>query len=164
MGKLNLTVDLDNLTEKEREEFFELVEKSKKSFNPFERVREHEKYYIICDDYIVDHFYEEDDEVDKARFKRANYFSDKEFAKHQALRELLNRKLMKFSYENGGADIIEPSEAFTIFVNDQGILINENTYAHILSPIFISRVVAQKAIDEVVKPFLKEHSNFKWWG
>ena len=48
MGKLNLTIDLDNLTEKEREKFFKLVEKSKKkSLNPFERVYEGGNYYYI---------------------------------------------------------------------------------------------------------------------
>jgi DNA-directed RNA polymerase subunit beta len=51
MGKLNLTIDLDNLTEKEREKFFKLVEKSKKkSFNPFERIKQGMDYVYIDDE------------------------------------------------------------------------------------------------------------------
>lgn len=166
MGKLNLTIDLNNLTEKEREKFFKLVEKSKekKSFNPFERVEKKDKYFWIDCNSAIEDSYEYYGEEDNYCFDAHNYYNNKEFAEHQAQRELLNRRLVKFSYENGGADIIEPSEAFTIFVNDQGMCINENTYAHILSPIFISTTVAQRAIDEVVKPFMEEHPNFKWWG
>ena len=166
MGKLNLTIDLDNLAEKEREKFFELVEKSKekKSFNPFERVKKDELYHYIVDGGAIESEYDDRGVFDYRIFKALNYFNDAEFAENQALRELLNRKLIKFSYENGGADIIKPSEAFTIFINDQGVFINENTYAHILSPLFVSRTVAERAIEEIVEPFLKDYPNFKWWG
>ena len=126
MSKLNLTVDLDNLTQEERGKFFKLVEKSKKEpFNPFERVGEGEKYYAIGGDCAADYFYEYNEEIDKDRFERVNYYNNKEFAEHQALRELLNRKLMKFSYENGGADITKPIDAFSIYVNDYGLYVND---------------------------------------
>ena len=158
MSKLNLTVNLDNLTEEEREKFFKLVEKSKKEpFNPFEKVGEGERYYAIGGDCAVDYFYEYNDEADKDRFERVNYYNNKEFAEHQALRELLNRKLMKFSYENGGADIDNYVDAYSIY--------NDSNHIHyLLTPMFISEEVAQRAIYEVIKPFLEEHPNFKCWG
>lgn len=164
MSKLNLTVNLDNLTEKEREKFFKLVEKSKeKSFNPFERVSEGEKYYWNGYSGVANWSYEYHYGVDDDCFDCHNYYNNKEFAEHQALRELLNRKLMKFSYENGGADITKSIDAFSIYVNDYDIYVNDMC-PDTLTPWFISEEVAQRAIDEVVKPFLEEHPNFKWWG
>ena len=164
MGKLNLTVDLDNLTEKEREKFFKLVEKSKKPFNPFERVKQGMNYVYVDDEGFPIRAKEKGIECDNWRFLHHNYYSNEEFAGHQALRELLNRKLMKFSYENGGADI-DTTDSYKIFTNYEG----EIDWCHtrvpdILTPVFISEEVAQKAIEEVVKPFIKEHPNFKWWG
>lgn len=165
MNKLNLTVDLNNLTEEEREKFFKLVEKSKKEpFNPFEKVGEGERYYAIGGDCAVDYFYEYNDEADKDRFERVNYYNNKEFAEHQALRELLNRKLMKFSYENGGSDIDNYIDAYSIYNDSNHILCISDCCPDLLSPMFISEEIAQRAIDEIVKPFLEEHPDFKWWG
>ena len=167
MGKLNLTIDLDNLTEKEREKFFKLVEKStKKSFNPFERVEKNKSYYYIDDWSRVI----EENEVrflnDTAHFAICNYFNNKEFAEHQALRELLNRKLIKFSYENGGADIDDSTEVITIYYNKvrRDFMVCTLDSPDVLTPVFVSGEVAERAIDEVVKPFMEEHPDFKWWG
>ena len=174
MGKLNLTIDLDNLTEKEREKFFKLVEKSKKKpLNPFERVDKNKNYYCVSYDSRVDTCEEHNNWTDNKSFNCHNYFNNKEFAERQALRELLNRKLMKFSYENGGADIKYPPEGYTICVeyskntdeNSDKLKIGVNySMTDILTPVFVSGEVAERAIDEVVKPFLKEHPDFKWWG
>ena len=80
---------------------------------------------------------------------------------------------MKFSYENGGADIKHPSKGYTICVeyskntdeNSDKLKIGVNyCMTDILTPVFVSGEVAERAIDEVVKPFLKEHPDFKWWG
>ena len=165
MGKLNLTVNLDNLSQEDRDKFFELVEKSKekKSFNPFERVNKHCDYCYI--DYTGDVCHDTEYQIsdDDECFDCHNYYNDKEFAKHQALRELLNRKLMKFSYENGGVDIEDVGMSYSIHINN-GLFIVTECSPDILAPLFISSEVANKAINEVIKPFLKEHSDFKWWG
>ena len=173
MGKLNLTVDLDNLTEKEKEHFFKLVEKSKKSVNPFERVEKDETYYYINYEGKVENDIEYHNSDDNDCFNCHNYYNNKAFAEHQGLREWLNRKLMKFSYENGGADIKYPPEGYTICIeyskntdeDSDKLKIGVNySMTDILTPVFVSGEVAERAIDEVVKPFLKEHPDFKWWG
>ena len=168
MGKLNLTIDLDNLSQEERQHFFKLVKKSKKSFNPFERVELRDIYYYINENDKINADKDCKGDNDNYRFNIHNYFNDKEFAEHQALRELLNRKLIKFSYENGGADIdfsTNMNKWEVYYNNDCGLFITALlTNADILTPVFISEEVAQRAINEVIKPFLKEHPNFKWWG
>lgn len=163
MGQLNLTIDLDHLTEKEREKFFKLVEKSKKSFNPFERVKEGKRYYIIVANGEIELCIENGL---SCFYSNNNYYNNKEFAEHQALRELLNRKLIKFSYENGGADA-EINNSYRIYYRNDCAefdITTPATCSDLLSPLFISAEVAQRAIDEVVKPFIKEHPDFKWWG
>lgn len=164
MRKLNLTIDLDNLTEKEREKFFKLVEKSKKkSFNPFERVEEGKRYYIIVANGEIEWCIENGL---SCFYSNNNYYNNKEFAEHQALRELLNRKLIKFSYENGGADI-ENSDGITKIAYDcksNKFYTNTNFLPEVLTPLFISEEVAQRAINEVIRPFMTEHPDFKWWG
>lgn len=173
MDKLNLTIDLDNLSQEEKEHFFKLVEKSKKPFNPFERAKQGKGYIYINDEGFPTRAEEKGIERDNWRFLHHNYYSNEEFVGHQALRELLNRKLIKFSYENGGADIKCPPEGYTICVeyskntdeNSDKLKIGVNySMTDILTPVFVSGEIAERAIDEVVKPFLKEHPDFKWWG
>ena len=171
MSKLNLTIDLDNLTEKEREKFFKLIEKSKKTFNPFERVKMGEKYYTVIYSGEARSYTDVCSNSDSESFNCHNYYNNKEFAEHQALRELLNRKLMKFSYENGGAEIVinQVGDIFEICYNQKHnvflpVITNTPEILTPLTPLFISEEVAQRAIDEVAKPFLKEHPDFKWWG
>lgn len=171
--KLHLDLDLNNLTEKDKKKFLELVEKAnvsdvEKPFNPFERVEKGEKYYIITDGGEVDDMYECNDYMDdEGIYKDFNYYNDKDFAKHQALRELLNRKLIKFSYENDGADIDYIPDGYSIVVrnysDDIEFEIDQND-PDILAPVFVSYSIAKRAIDEVIKPFMEEHPDFKFWG
>lgn len=170
MGKLNLTINLDNLSQEDRDKFFQLVEKSKeiKPSNPFERVKHKENYYIITSDGRLARNQESNDGSDERLVDKCNYYNDKEFAKRQALRELLNRKLIKFSYENGGADIdfSNTCKKYRVIFDkyDNKYEVSYSVYAGVLTPLFISEEVAQRAIEEVIKPFLKEHPDFKWWG
>ena len=78
---------------------------------------------------------------------------------------------MKFSYENGGAEIVisQVGDIFEICYNQKHnvflpVITNTPEILTPLTPLFISEEVAQRAIDEVAKPFLKEHPDFKWWG
>ena len=87
------------------------LEKSKKkTFNPFERVKKDEKYYTVVYSGVRSYL-DVCSDNDSKSFDCHNYYNNEEFAKNQALRELLNRKLIKFSYENGGADIDNYADA-----------------------------------------------------
>ena len=162
MSKLQINVDLDKLTPKEKTEFLRLIDKSN---NPFARVDLDDKYYYVngCGEV------EEDNDScysgDEAAYNCHNYYNDEKFAEHQALRELLNRKLMKFSYENGGNEIKGVVEPISIFYDEDGRFKTNIYYLpDILTPLFISEEVAQRAIDKIIEPFMKEHPDFKFWG
>ena len=140
------------------------LEKSKKkTFNPFERVKKDEKYYTVVYSGVRSYL-DVCSDNDSKSFDCHNYYNNEEFAKNQALRELLNRKLIKFSYENGGADIDNYADAYSIYYDSNHILCTNDCCPDLLSPMFISEEIAQKAIDEIVKPFMKEHPDFKRWG
>lgn len=140
------------------------IEPEKKRKNPFERVKGKE-YYCIGNEEIC-MYCDYSNGNDKSLYKRANYFNDESFAKQVALHHLLYRKLLKFAYENGCEDrewgtkhehwciyYDTDSDKFDIDVNDafkyQGVY-------------FSTREGAERTINEVVEPFMKEHPEFVW--
>lgn len=128
----------------------------------FERVTDGGPYYFISCYGDIDADSREDDRL----FDNVNYFNDEYFANQVALHQLLYRKLLKFAYENDCEDrewgtkyehwriyYDTDSDKFDIDVNDafkyQGVY-------------FSTREGAERAIEEVVKPFMKEHPEFVW--
>ena len=128
----------------------------------FERVTDGGPYYFISCYGDIDADSREDDRL----FDNVNYFNDEYFANQVALHQLLYRKLLKFAYENDCEDrewgtkyehwriyYDTDSDKFDIDVNDafkyQGVY-------------FLTREGAERAIEEVVKPFMKEHPEFVW--
>ena len=128
----------------------------------FDRVDDGGPYYFISCYGDIDADSREDDRL----FDNVNYFNDEYFANQVALHQLLYRKLLKFAYENDCEDrewgtkyehwciyYDTDSDKFDIDVNDafkyQGVY-------------FSTREGAERAIEEVVKPFMKEHPEFVW--
>lgn len=128
----------------------------------FDKVNDGGPYYFINCYGDIDADSREDDRL----FDNVNYFNDEYFANQVALHQLLYRKLLKFAYENNCEDrewgtkhehwriyYDTVSDTFDIDVNDafkyQGVY-------------FSTREGAERAIEEVVKPFVKEHPEFVW--
>ena len=128
----------------------------------FERVTDGGPYYFISCYGDIDADSREDDRL----FDNVNYFNDEYFANQVALHQLLYRKLLKFAYENDCEDrewgtkyehwriyYDTDSDKFDIDVNDafkyQGVY-------------FSTREGADRAVHEVVEPFMKEHPEFVW--
>ena len=128
----------------------------------FDRVDDGGPYYFInCYSDI-----EADSREDDALFDNVNYFNDMYFANQVALHQLLYRKLLKFAYENECEDrewgtkyehwriyYDTDTDKFDIDVND--VFKYQGVY-------FSTREGAECAIEEVVKPFIKEHPDFVW--
>lgn len=135
--------------------------------NPFERVTGDAQYYFISfKEICMNRDY--GDSTDNALYNQLNYFNDKAFAEQVALHQLLYRKLLKFTYDNeyednqiwGGNGI----EHWTIRYNFEDRSFEPGWSADYKygGVYFSDRDGAERAIKEVVEPFVKEHPEFVW--
>lgn len=94
---------------------------------------------------------------DGERFAVANYCTDKSLMDQRALHETLSRQLWRFSESNGGRG------PYSIGKDHAGgnLHVVGSSYDY-LDATFVSTEVAQRAIDEVVDPFIKANPDFKW--
>ena len=139
----------------------------KKPNNPFEMGEEDSEYYFInswgctvkatmCKENSSD-----------LRHRVANYCTDESLLLQQAYRETLNRLLWRFSMEHDG-DKIDWANGNTnkhyIFYghNDKTWKIDCNQYYQRFAIVYFnSGKIAEQAIEEVVKPFMASHPDFK---
>ena len=94
---------------------------------------------------------------DGERFAVANYCTDKGLMEQRALHESLSRLLWRFSESNGGRG------PYSIGKDHAGgnLHVVGSSYDY-LDATFVSTEIAQRAIDEVVGPFMTAQPNFKW--
>ena len=96
-----------------------------------------------------------------------NYFNDEAFANQVALHQLLYRKLLKFAYDNECEDTAEWGEG-TPHWNigycsaTKCFCAEDWTTAKYSWVHFSSKEGAERAIKEVVEPFMKVHPDFVW--
>ena len=143
------------------------IEVGTKRKNPFEEVVRFEDYYFVEKNNEVHAYMKTDSSVDNQMYTSANYFNDKAFAEQVALHQLLYRKLLKFAYDNECEDTAEWDEGdmhWAIrYVEKRGTFTAclENKYKA-QEVYYSSADSAERAIEEVVKPFVKEHPEFVW--
>lgn len=136
------------------------------SKNPFERVERANRYWYIGNFYNAigsnDTRYDFDDRL----YKGANYFNDENFAQQVAWHEELNRKLLKFAYDHKAVVDWTDTRSKKYYISyDMGArdFIIENTFSSkSFNVCFASHFIASKAYDQIVKPFMTEHSEFVW--
>ena len=99
----------------------------------------------------------------------ANSFNDWEFANQVYLHELLNRKLLKYAWDNEGEDNkwnedVNNVHYYIYFDTISRCFGVHENYSHKSANIvyFSSVDVARKAIEDVIKPFIEEHIDFEW--
>ena len=143
------------------------IEVETKRKNPFEEVNRFEDYYFVEKNNEVHAYMKTDSSVDDQMYTSANYFNDKAFAEQVALHQLLYRKLLKFAYDNGFEDAakwdgVNPhwhiiyNKVNDVFINMKKLASKDFTVY------FSSEEGADRAIHEVVEPFMKEHPEFVW--
>lgn len=137
--------------------------------NPFERVNPDadDKYYYIRVSGDVAEYHDVNDNGDRLLYEASNYFNDEQFAKQVALHQLLYRKLLKFAYDNGFEDTQEWNDSFSHYYlyyshRERRVKVDANADSQKIGVYFSSKKAAERAIEEVVKPFVKEHPEFKW--
>lgn len=129
--------------------------------SPFERVEKGDKYYIIDGSGHVFQAYEFKDSQDDRAFNNGNYCTDKSIMEQRALHETLNRLLWRYSMEHK-AENHTPCEIFYDCELKKWLSCYLNRKCNYLSPRFDSKEIAENAIEEIAKPFMESHPNFKW--
>lgn len=133
--------------------------------SPFDRVDSYESYYCVTMDGGIEALYEEHSQFDDRAYQIANYCTDKNLIQQQVYRETLNRLLWRFTYQNGWSDDLwedNDKRKYCIFYNYfyDRFDIDYNDTIQYNMPYFISEEIAQRAIDKIVFPFMKEHPDF----
>lgn len=157
--KIELPDNVDELTFTRKP-----VEEEKEG--PFKRCEFEDYYFFIMSDGVVFFTTEEGRDLDDDRFAIANYCTDKDMMKQQALRETLNRLLWRYSAQHGGDnewDRIEIHWFITKdFTNDKFRPISTTSLKDFGAVHFCDETTAQSAIRDVVVPFMEEHPDFIW--
>lgn len=134
--------------------------------NPFERVKKGRKYWSVDENNDLCDYEESDDFIDATLYDVANYFNDTNFAEQVGLHQLLYRKLLRFAYDNGCEDHEwnGNNEHYSICYDYymQCFLVPTTYNVKSRDVFFSSKEDAQRAIKEVVEPFMKEHPEFVW--
>lgn len=103
-------------------------------------------------------------------YNRCNYFTDKNFAQQEAYHRELNGLMMRFALDND--DLIRNEdwsnhnlEKWAIYFYHGNSSLNVDSVLEIQTQgviYFKTKTVAQKCIEEVIKPFMDKHPDFKW--
>ena len=128
--------------------------------SPFERVEHGGGYYVIDRCGEVLQAYEWQDDLDDRAFNNGNYCTDKSIMEQRALHETLNRLLWRYSMEHGG-DSYSPCDIYYDGELEEWSYCYVDGDSYYLSPVFESPEIALNAIEEIVKPFMEAHPEFK---
>ena len=156
MNKIVIDGVTIELTEEQTEKL--RAELGVKKRSPFDRVEHGEYFYSIDISGRITSHTDERDTYDNAWYNSANYCTDKDLLTERARVEVLSRLLWRFSMENGGDKIDwEDSAQPKYYVHDKDAewRIDCAYLSRKLQPHFITREIAQRAIDEIVIPFEK---------
>ena len=134
--------------------------------NPFDRVGLGERFFIISSFNGVSDYKDTDSEEDNIFHENANYFNDEDFANQVLLHELLNRKLLKYAYDNEAEDCEWDGAETHYYIYYEAVSHEFNiteTYAIRYNNIYFSKQeIAKQAIEDVIRPFMAEHPEFIW--
>ena len=147
----------------------------RKKVNPFIRVKEGESYYTINESGVAMLVDEELDVDDDCNFEIANYCTNKNLLQQHAYIEILNRLLWRYSMEHDGDEIDFHPDIYNESVNHpiyyiyydwnledfstDRLCCEERFLGNVL---FHSKEIAESAIKEIVKPFLKDNPDFNY--
>ena len=94
-------------------------------------------------------------------YEVGNYCTDKSIMEQRALHETLNRLLWRYSMEHDGDKIMENCHGAIKCSN--GVCEAFTAYGASVGRIkFYKKEIAENAIEEIIKPFMKAHPDFKW--
>lgn len=105
-------------------------------------------------------------DFDNEYYNVGNYYRDEAYAKQVALHQQLNNLLRRYSEQHGGDnewDIGNHHHQIYCYYPSKELRVLSNSACKLEGVIyFSSKEIAEKAIEEVVKPFMAEHPEFVW--
>lgn len=100
-----ITVNMENLTNEEREQLLKLVKKSNETTKKRWRAEEHEAYYIITCDGQIELSTEMNCPFDERIYELGNYFKTKKEAEFEVDKKLVYQELKDYALEHNENDI-----------------------------------------------------------
>lgn len=158
-----IKVNLDNLTNEERETLLKLVEKGNKSPKKRWRAGDEENYYSITGDGVTIEVVEEEDAYDSNRYQLGNYFKTKEEAEFARKKQLIYQKLKDYALEHNTEEI-----DWINYNQTKWIIGYNNDYKkiryywitsliHINQIYFTSEKIARDAVEEIGEDNIKKY-------
>lgn len=138
----------------------------KKKENPFERILGEAYYYVSGNGKIYSRT-ESGKGLDDELYTIGNYCCDIETLSQRVLRETLNRLLWRYSVEHDGEIICYGLDclyeiSYNIIKHEFEVMWT-NTRIDEGVVLFKKEETARNAIEEVIKPFLENHPEFKYY-
>lgn len=134
--------------------------------NPFNDMEEYRTEYYYIDAFGIEKTLFNDRKVDRDFICSVNCFNDKDFANQVYLHELLNRKLLKYAYDNEAEDCewnnVKNHYRISKSSNNDFVVLKDIMYKTLGAVYFSTEEVALQATKDVVEPFIKAHSKFVW--
>ena len=140
----------------------------KKEKDPFERVETGKIYYFVdydgCVEFVDDYLASADND----RYAVGNYCTDEELMKQRALHETLNRLLWRYSMQHGGREISHENDAWhymvvqSVYSTEWSVMALIADAGIIGAVLFKDEKTAEAALEEIVKPFMENHPEFRW--
>lgn len=122
-------------------------------------------YYITSDGVRLD----DDDDYNAEMITTANSFNDEDFANQIYLRELLNRKLLKYAYDNEAEDCEwDDNDNLHYYIicdkgyHDRFFVTYKSHLKDISTTYFSKKGIAEQAIEDIIKPFMIKYPEFVW--
>lgn len=157
-----ITINIENLTQEEREQLISLAEKGNK-VNPKKRWRaeRYETYYWIDTDVRIFKSNECGRESDNFCYQTHNYFKTKEDAEFARKRILVYQELKDYALKYNESEFDwnnREQYKYYIFCNNKEILIgNDNTVMDLGQIYFTSREIARNAINFIGEDRIKKY-------
>ena len=139
----------------------------KKEKDPFERVEHNCAYCFIDTDGKVEWENDVNISYDVERYEAGNYCTDKELMEQRALHVILNQQLWRYSMQHGGREIDWETDRqkWFVFYNWCSDAFDVTFTLEKSLPgvaYFREYFTADAAIEEIVKPFMEKHPEFRW--
>lgn len=158
----NITVNMENLSEKEREQLMKLIQKSNGSKGKVCKPENNEKYFFISGCGVINSFRWINDSTDNGCYGIGNCFKTKEEAEFALEKAKVEAELRRFAEENNEYEIDwedDDQKKWFIYYNyvmkNIGIVYDTVLRTHCIY--FLSKEIAEQAIDYIGGERLKKY-------